>query len=185
MKQVADDLLTVLQPNSPKYVYSSLQFGSTTANAFLEIAKILRRATTTIPVTPPPTLPPTPPPSDVTPARVRGANTRSPSFLPQIPPMPPLPPPPPTPFSLRRPLHPPTPRSPGLYPFPATPAPRVISSQATPPPPTPRVLIPSPATPSPRVPPPPVAPSPPVPLAEENSHVQIWVCGQRHCSDGF
>ena len=42
LKQVAEDLLTVLLPTSPNYVYPSLQFGTTTAKAFLDIAKILK-----------------------------------------------------------------------------------------------------------------------------------------------
>ena len=160
LQQTADDLLLLLGKPTSRPLFPSLEFGSPTRNAYLDIARLLKRATTPPGTTLDLTLPDAPPPVHIL-------------DQPQvpIPPMPPLPPPPPTPPHLQRPRFPPpvpvttarvsTPRLPySPEPFPS-PLPR------TPVPVAPaRVLLPSfpsPPRPEPHAPVPRVA-TPPTPV---------------------
>lgn len=180
LQQTADDLLTLLEGQSPT-TYPTLNFGSPTRNAYSDLAKLLKRAAThptlhpdittdpsTSPTTRPEWWPPTPttrptPPHMLTPsspivpetARCRGADTS------QSPPQPPTTPPQPS-YARCRPPSPPPPTR--LFHSPAPPT-TVLPS---PPPSAPRVppkpQQPSPPRPAPRVPPitnkPPVDPTP-------------------------
>ena len=96
LRQTADDLLLLLGKPGLRPLFPSLEFGSPTRNAYLEIARLLKRATT-----------PPSPPADIThPDSPPPVNILETSPVP-TPPMPPLPSPPPTPLHLQRPLSPP------------------------------------------------------------------------------
>ena len=150
LRQTADDLLFLLEGRQSQLL-PTLSYGSPTRNAFLDIARLLKRATAIH--DPPPCRPPTPPAQPPVPVpqpvplltpfseppyspRPFLPSPVSPSLLPSpvspsLPPMPPLPPPPPTPTPLRRPIA--TPRNlASVYPRPISPVvpPRVVPSSS-------------------------------------------------------
>ena len=152
LRQTADDLLTLLENQPQASVYPSLQFGSPTKNAYVEIARILKRLTSPTDPAPSPSLVPPVDAPRVWPASASfdGTSPLLPrSTTPVIPPMPPLPRPPPTPLSLQRPAR----QSLLNTPRPALASPRVL----LPPEPllpdsTPRVNTPRPVTKAPTAP---------------------------------
>ena len=137
LQQTADDLLCLLGPSSSPPAFPSLTFGSSTRNAYLDIARLLKRATT--------------PPDNAARSTVPPASPLPVHILDlppsPVPPMPPLPSPPPTPPHLLRPRLPtPVPVTTARVQTPRLPPPPLLAHphRSTPVPVAPaRVLLPS------------------------------------------